>query len=60
MPQKNVGVVVEKIKVRVDDKNVTVYAIVSGVQKVIFKEPKDKLSEKHYGAIAIRFAPTKE
>ena len=60
MPQEKLGVVVEEIRVKVDDHNVTVYATVEGTRRIVFKESKDKPCEERYGAIAIKFAPTKE
>lgn len=57
--QKELGVVVERIFLKVTRKRVVVKATVCGVPRILWREPLTKKIDESMGAIAIRFAPNR-
>jgi hypothetical protein len=58
MGQNKIGVIVEELRLRGDGKQVTLFATVSGVEKVVFSYPINKPFDEKVGAIGIKFSPT--
>jgi len=58
--QKDLGVVVEHISLTIGPDAVVVTAVVGGVERVLWCEPKDKPMAQSLGAIAIKFSPPVE